>query len=168
MTRLDKINRNAAFFLLISLVISSLPFIAHDGESAESLADPGVKTFSDLDFSGLESMGYRPQLAYPGAETIQTPEPIPEDAIYPPVPPSQNSLSSSQPTRATWDKYYEDDILTVYVDVSSGGGGPLSSNEKQLLDRIISEVRPLEGVQGAFEEIEKGANFMKVLIQCSE
>lgn len=35
------------------------------------------------------------------------------------------------------------------------------------LDRIISEVRPLEGVQGAFEEIEKGANFMKVLIQCS-
>jgi threonine dehydrogenase-like Zn-dependent dehydrogenase len=35
------------------------------------------------------------------------------------------------------------------------------------LDRLISEVRPLEQVQATFEEIERGANFMKVLLKCS-
>ncbi|MFW3145852.1 MAG: PKD domain-containing protein [Thermoplasmatota archaeon] len=139
MTRLDITKRNTAFALLTLLVISSIPFVAAGGGSSSHPIDPGVKSFRDLDFSDLESLGYRPQLPYPGAETIQTPEPIPEDAVYPPVHPSLNSLSSSQSTRATWDKYYEDDILTVYVDVSSGGGGQLSSNEQQLLDRIISD-----------------------------
>lgn len=36
------------------------------------------------------------------------------------------------------------------------------------LDRLISGVRPLEQVQATFEEIERGANFMKVLLTCSE
>ncbi len=41
--------------------------------------------------------------------------------------------------------------------------------EKALpLERLISEVRPLEEVQATFEEIERGANFMKVLFKCSE
>jgi len=36
------------------------------------------------------------------------------------------------------------------------------------LDRLISDIRPLEQVQATFEEIERGANFMKVLLKCSE
>jgi len=36
------------------------------------------------------------------------------------------------------------------------------------LDRLISDVRPLEQVQATFEEIERGANFMKVLFKCSD
>ena len=36
------------------------------------------------------------------------------------------------------------------------------------LDRLISGVRPLEQVQATFEEIERGANFMKVLLPCSD
>ena len=36
------------------------------------------------------------------------------------------------------------------------------------LDRLISDIRPLEQVQATFEEIERGANFMKVLLKCSD
>jgi len=36
------------------------------------------------------------------------------------------------------------------------------------LDRLISDVRTLDRTQGAFEEIERGANFMKVLLKCSD
>lgn len=36
------------------------------------------------------------------------------------------------------------------------------------LDRLISDIRPLEQVQATFEEIERGANFVKVLLKCSE
>ena len=36
------------------------------------------------------------------------------------------------------------------------------------LDRLISDIRPLEQVQVTFEEIERGANFMKVLLKCSD
>ena len=36
------------------------------------------------------------------------------------------------------------------------------------IDRLISEIRSLEQVQTTFEEIEKGANFMKVLLKCSD
>jgi threonine dehydrogenase-like Zn-dependent dehydrogenase len=36
------------------------------------------------------------------------------------------------------------------------------------LDRLISEVRPIEQVQASFEEIEKGANFLKALLKCSD
>ncbi len=35
-------------------------------------------------------------------------------------------------------------------------------------DRLISDVRPLERVQETFEEIEHGANFMKVLLKCHD
>ena len=35
------------------------------------------------------------------------------------------------------------------------------------IERLISEIRSLEQVQATFEEIEKGANFMKVLLKCS-
>ena len=36
------------------------------------------------------------------------------------------------------------------------------------IERLISEIRSLEQVQTTFEEIEKGANFMKVLLKCSD
>jgi (R,R)-butanediol dehydrogenase/meso-butanediol dehydrogenase/diacetyl reductase len=36
------------------------------------------------------------------------------------------------------------------------------------LDRLISEVRPLEQVQATFDEIDRGANFMKVLLKLSD
>jgi len=36
------------------------------------------------------------------------------------------------------------------------------------LDRLISDIRSLEQVQATFEEIEKGANFMKVLLNCRD
>jgi (R,R)-butanediol dehydrogenase/meso-butanediol dehydrogenase/diacetyl reductase len=36
------------------------------------------------------------------------------------------------------------------------------------LDRLISDIRPLEQTQTTFEEIERGANFMKVLLKCSD
>ena len=36
------------------------------------------------------------------------------------------------------------------------------------LDRLITEIRPIEQVQTSFEEIEKGANFMKALLKCSD
>lgn len=36
------------------------------------------------------------------------------------------------------------------------------------LDRLISEVRPLQQLQATFEEIERGANFIKVLLKCSD
>jgi len=36
------------------------------------------------------------------------------------------------------------------------------------LDRLISEIRPIEQLQASFEEIERGANFMKALLKCSD
>jgi threonine dehydrogenase-like Zn-dependent dehydrogenase len=36
------------------------------------------------------------------------------------------------------------------------------------INRLISEIRSLEQVQTTFEEIEKGANFLKVLLKCSD
>ncbi|MEA3557919.1 MAG: PKD domain-containing protein [Candidatus Thermoplasmatota archaeon] len=122
---------------LSMLLISAIPLFSLEGDSATIEVERQVKSFGDLDFDGLEEIGYRPRFAYPGAEFIQTPEPMPEDAVHYPV--GSAPLSRSAPTRATWDTYYEDDILIVHVDVSSGGGGQLSSNEEQLLDRIISD-----------------------------
>ena len=36
------------------------------------------------------------------------------------------------------------------------------------INRLISEIRSLEQVQTTFEEIEKGANFLKVLLKCRD
>ncbi|MGA1820463.1 MAG: hypothetical protein ACMUHU_05575 [Thermoplasmatota archaeon] len=124
--------------VLISMVAASFlgAMGASDGKPIETAVS--AKGYDDLDFSGLEALGYRPRFAYPGADRIQTPEPIPEGAVYPPDH-SSSSVMSSPPTRATWDEYYGDGTLTVYVDISSSGGGQLSSNEEQLLDRYISD-----------------------------
>jgi len=124
--------------ILFAMVAAS--FLGVIGTSEARTVDTvgKIKGSGDLDFSGLEALGYRPRFAYPGAEKIQTPEPIPEGAVYPPDDSSVSTMSST-PTRYTWDEYYLDNILTVYVDVSSSGGGQLSSNEQQLLDRYISD-----------------------------
>lgn len=36
------------------------------------------------------------------------------------------------------------------------------------LDQLISDVRPLDQVQVTFEEIERGTNFMKMLLKCTD
>ncbi len=45
---------------------------------------------------------------------------------------------------------------------------PLVASRAVPWDRLISDVRPLERVQETFEEIERGANFMKVLLKCHD
>jgi len=133
-------KRHTGIILLMSISLLSISFITFAGNASASEYGFGeeVKGFNDLDFGDLEMMGYRPRYPYPGSPFIQTPEPIPEGAVYPPDHTSASTLDSA-PTRATWDEHYKDDILTVYVDVSSGGGGQLSSGEEQLLDRYVSD-----------------------------
>lgn len=36
------------------------------------------------------------------------------------------------------------------------------------LDQLISDIRPLEQLQATFEEIERGTNFLKILLKCSD
>jgi hypothetical protein len=124
--------------LLISLIIGSFMGMIGDSEAAPVITLENVKSFQDLDFSDLEEMGYRPRFAYPGAQKLQTPEPAPEGAVYPP----QTPTSSSPPTRANWETYYSDTVLTVKFDNTSTSRYPnsaLTSQEKQLLDRFISD-----------------------------
>ncbi len=45
---------------------------------------------------------------------------------------------------------------------------PMVASRVVPFDRLISDVRPLERVQETFEEIERGANFMKALLKCSD
>ncbi|MBU2535041.1 MAG: alcohol dehydrogenase catalytic domain-containing protein [Chloroflexota bacterium] len=45
---------------------------------------------------------------------------------------------------------------------------PLVAARAVPFERLISDVRPLERIQDTFEEIERGANFMKVLLKCSD
>ncbi|MFO8052081.1 MAG: PKD domain-containing protein [Thermoplasmatota archaeon] len=130
-------KRWITFIITALLSLSILPLISTNGSSEPVIPDEGPKSFTDLDFDGLEKAGYRPRFSHQGDQFIQTPEPMPDDAVL--YQEGGTSLSSSTPTRATWDTYYEDHILIVYVDISSSGGGDLSSNEEQLLDRIISD-----------------------------
>jgi hypothetical protein len=133
-------TRIISAILLLVLVAGTFVFFAADVEGAPVRSEIDVKTYRELDFSGLEELGYRPRFAFPGAEKIQTPESAPEGAVYPPQPPT--STSSSPPTRANWEEYYQDDILTVYVDTSSSSrypNGDLDSQEEQLLDRFIDD-----------------------------
>jgi len=45
---------------------------------------------------------------------------------------------------------------------------PLVASRAVPFDHLISDVRPLERIQDTFEEIERGANFTKVLLKCSD
>jgi len=42
------------------------------------------------------------------------------------------------------------------------------ASKKLPLDRLISDIRSLDQLQTTFEEIQKGANFMKVLLKCGD
>lgn len=55
--------------------------------------------------------------------------------------------------------YAAEDFETAIQTVASG---------ELPLDRIISDIRPLDRTQATFEDIQKGADFMKVLLECSE
>ena len=45
---------------------------------------------------------------------------------------------------------------------------PLVASRAVPFEKLISDVRPLERIQDTFEEIERGANFMKVLLKCRD
>ena len=45
---------------------------------------------------------------------------------------------------------------------------PMVASRAVPFDRLISDIRPLERIQETFEEIERGANFMKALLKCSD
>jgi len=45
---------------------------------------------------------------------------------------------------------------------------PMVASRAVPFDRLISDVRPLERIQETFEEIERGANFMKALLKCGD
>jgi len=45
---------------------------------------------------------------------------------------------------------------------------PLIASRAVPWEKLISDIRPLERIQDTFEEIERGANFMKVLLQCRD
>ena len=83
----------------------------------------------------LVEAGYRPRFPYEGSPFIQTPEPMPEDAVVHPYGDVPMELSSGS-TRASWDLYFSNEIIDVYVDTQPG---ELNSNEKNLLDRIIDD-----------------------------
>lgn len=125
-----------AILLVFILSVSILPLISGEDLNDNDQID-AVESWKDTFAEDpLVKAGYRPRLPYPGADKIQTPEPMPEDAVHYPYGMVPQSLMSSNPTRATWTLHYEDTILTVYVDTQPG---QLSSNEKNLLDRIISD-----------------------------
>jgi hypothetical protein len=86
----------------------------------------------------LVKLGFRPRFTNDGSQFIQTPEPMPEDAVMHPYGWTPNSLFSN-PTRAEYTHYFDAVTVDVFVDTSSSGGGDLSSNEKTLLDRIIDD-----------------------------
>lgn len=57
-------------------------------------------------------------------------------------------------------RVYEPEDFETAISLVAAGKLPI--------ERLISEIRSLEQVQTTFEEIEKGANFMKILLKCSD
>ncbi len=62
--------------------------------------------------------------------------------------------------RFTGVRFYTPEDYETAISLIASGVLPL--------EQIISAVRPLEQVQTTFEEIERGANLMKVLLKCSD
>ncbi len=58
--------------------------------------------------------------------------------------------------------------VRLYDAVDFEAAIPLVAAKAVPWDKLISDVRPLERTQETFEEIERGANFMKVLLNCSD
>ncbi|MGA1873078.1 MAG: hypothetical protein ACMUHY_05345 [Thermoplasmatota archaeon] len=134
-------HRIISSILLFTFVFVSMAGMIGSADAAPSELMDLPKSYGELDYAGLDDLGYAPRFPHPGSEKIQTPGPIPEDAVYPPDHSSVATMSSS-PTRATWETYYQDDILTVEVDTSPTSrypSGDLTTNEEQLLDRYIAD-----------------------------
>lgn len=125
-----------AAILLLSLMLMGL--MTTSGESGLWEDDIKGQAYADELSDRLVSMGFRPRHPYPGSHHIQTPSPAPEGAVVHPYGTTPIQLSSSS-TRYSWEEYYSDDILDVYVDTSTSGGGSLSSQEETLLDSVISD-----------------------------
>lgn len=89
----------------------------------------------DPSLDPLVKAGYRPRYREGESHFIQTPEPVPDDAVIHPYGEVPVELNSGN-TRASWDLYYSNHIIDVYVDVQPG---ELNSNEENLLDRIIDD-----------------------------
>ena len=58
--------------------------------------------------------------------------------------------------------------IRLYDAVDFETAIPLVAAKAVPWDKLISDVRPLERIQETFEEIERGANFMKALLKCSD
>jgi 2-desacetyl-2-hydroxyethyl bacteriochlorophyllide A dehydrogenase len=57
-------------------------------------------------------------------------------------------------------RLYEPEDFETAIPMVAAGAVPF--------ERLISDIRPLERIQETFEEIERGANFTKVLLKCSD
>ncbi len=131
--------------IIISILLLSMSMIAMTSAVADT---DEIDNKKQVDYPGgydtgedpLVALGYRPRFASAGSEFIQTPEPMPEDAVIHPYGWTP-STTLSTPTRADYSHYFDGTHLDVYVDTSSSGGGALSSSEKDLLDRIIDDFR---------------------------
>lgn len=58
--------------------------------------------------------------------------------------------------------------VRLYEPVDFETAIPMVASRAVPFERLISDVRPLERVQDTFAEIERGANFMKVLLECGD
>lgn len=58
--------------------------------------------------------------------------------------------------------------VRLYEPVDFETAIPMVASRAVPFERLISDVRPLERVQDTFAEIERGANFMKVLLKCGD
>jgi hypothetical protein len=130
----------AAGLLLLLLAVSFLPFtgaiLGEEGEESKFNIDPILNYQPQTD--PLVKAGYRPRFQEDG-HFLQTPEPMPEDAVMHPYGWTPKTTLSSNSRNDDYTHYYDGTVVDVYVDMTSGGGGDLSSNEENLLDRIIDD-----------------------------
>ncbi|MDG6223948.1 MAG: PKD domain-containing protein [Candidatus Thermoplasmatota archaeon] len=133
-------NARSAAALAILLLMTLLPVgpMISGAGSGVFEGDIEEQEIADQLSSRLVSMGFRPRHPYHGSNFIQTPSPAPEGARIHPTGTASIEMHSSS-TRYSWESYYSDDILDVYVDTSTSGGGSLSSQEETLLDAVITD-----------------------------
>jgi hypothetical protein len=129
----------AIVMLFIFTPLLPMSISAQSSESGDSLELTDYPGGYDPSEDPLVKAGYRPMYPSPDSEFIQTPEPIPDDAVMHPYGWTPSTTSDSPTRAAEWTLYYDSNNVDVYVDTSSQGGGDLSSNEEDLLDRIISD-----------------------------
>jgi len=123
-----------AVILLAALPVASFAMTVELSSPVEGDSPPPSQG-NDHD-DELISAGYRPRFPYPGSDLIQTPEPVPDGAIWLPFGKVPNTFSS--PSRQTYVLYHDAVEVNVYVDIAPG---QLTSNEKLLLDAMIDDFK---------------------------